>query len=184
MFPASPETRSRWPEGAPSGPSDFINLPGKTNRLVVWLNESPADASTEKRQEFLRSRRASCAVVMGTQPVTSSTQRDRARGHDQHDRAARRSGAVGVYDERGRISSFGKPSHVWERPRPADELPATWASGRDGSDDAATSVIRDVDTGAAGLVLSPLDRAAVIGVRLGVLAFSLGFWFVVIDKLS
>ena len=184
MFPASPQTRSRWPEGTPSGPSDFINLPGKTNRLVVWLNESPADASTEKRQTFLRSRRASCAVVMGTQPVTSSTQRDTARGHGQHDRAARRSGAVGVYDERGRISSFGKPSHVWERPRPADGSPATWASGRDGSDDAATSVIRDVDTGSSDLVLSPLDRAAVIGVRLGVLAFSLGFWFVVIDRIS
>jgi hypothetical protein len=63
-------------------------------------------------------------------------------------------------------------------------LPATWASGRDGSDDAATSVIRDVDTGSSDLVLSPLDRAAVIGVRLGVLAFSLGFWFVVIDRIS
>jgi hypothetical protein len=70
------------------------------------------------------------------------------------------------------------------RPRPADGSPATWASGRDGSDDAATSVIRDVDTGSSDLVLSPLDRAADIGVRLGVLAFSLGFWFVVIDRIS
>lgn len=121
---------------------------------------------------------------MGTQPVTSSTHKATARGHDQPVRAARRSGYAGVYDERGRISSFGRPSHVWERPRPADESPATWASGRDGSDDAATSVISDVDTESSDLVLSPLDRAAVIGVRLGVLAFSLGVWFVVIDKLS